>query len=145
MREFGLRLPAAVASSLRTNTQMHSQSIASEEIQNHVNSRKRCYPYNKFFVTGRSTNNSEPSQSKKMKPSTRICRPTTFVTTRKSFHYRIISRAVFRGRIMLASSSSIIKNHYAEKKGATTNQKFLTLEFFKSQNFNLRVAYRSCI
>jgi hypothetical protein len=111
MREFGLRLPAAVASSLRTNTQMHSQSIASEEIQNHVNSRKRCYPYNKFFVTGRSTNNSEPSQSKKMKPSTRICRPPTFVTTRKSFHYRIISRAVFRGRILLASSPSIIKNH----------------------------------
>ena len=51
VREFGLRLPAAVASSLQTNTQMHCQSISSGEIQNHVNSRKRCYPYNKFFVT----------------------------------------------------------------------------------------------
>jgi len=51
VREFGLRLPAAVASSLRTNTQMHSQSIASEEIQNHVNSRKRCYPYTTSFLS----------------------------------------------------------------------------------------------
>ena len=105
MREFGLRLPAASFQSPR----MDNQSTATEHT--HVNPRKRCYPYNKFFVTGRPMNSSEPSQSKKMKPSTRTRRPPTFVTTRKSFHNRLICRTVFRARTcpLVSSSSSIIK------------------------------------